>query len=72
MLHYRHFVYIPAVVGPGPGQVVEKVAVVGGTVPHLLHRNELLILDVEDEVAVGLLLLDVVPCSFFLFFNSEF
>ena len=50
----------PAVIRTGPCHVAEEVAV--GPVPfsNLLHRDHLLVLDVEDEVAVALLLLDVI------------
>ena len=55
---------LPAVLIAGSLEVGQEAAVRGVPAAHLLHADHLLVLDVEHEVAVGLLLLDVIVFDF--------
>ena len=55
---------LPAVLVPCSLQVSEEAAVGSVPGPDLLHTDHLLVLDVEHEVAVGLLLLDIIVLDF--------
>ena len=54
----------PAVIRTTGRELSKELAVVAVSAPHLLHADHLLVLYVEHEVAVGLLLLDIIVLEF--------